>query len=834
MTAIVVFIVLCVAAIFVLAMRRAPIWAWAAAAAAAVFVWQTGLSDGDGHEPASGVLGILAWLPVVILAGLSIPALRRAVLIAPLFRKIKGILPRVSATEQEALNAGTIGFDAELFSGQPNWEKLRAVPPIILTEEEKAFLEGPTSELCRMVDDWAIRHTEKAIPEDIWAFVKEHGFLGMLISKEHGGLGFSPQAQSLVLGKIASRSPDVCTIVMVPNSLGPGELIEKYGTPEQKDYYLPRLAKGLEVPCFSLTGPTSGSDAATMRDVGYVTRGRHEGKEVVGIRLSWEKRYITLGPNATLVGLAFRLFDRENILGRGADIGITVALVPATHPGVSIGRRHLPSGTAFPNGPNWGKDVFIPIDWVIGGEKMVGQGWRMLMECLAAGRSISLPSTSAAGAKSLLRNTSAYARIRKQFDLPIGKMEGLEEPLARMVEVAYVNEAARGVTASMVGRGEKPSVISAIMKYQTTERMRRSLNDAMDLHGGRAVCDGPTNYLQSAYQMMPVGITVEGANILTRSLITFAQGALRSHPYLYQEIQACQDADEERGLALFDAAFSKHVSFSLSSMFGAVFHNLTFGLFAHVPEKAYGTAEWYRQLWRAARSFAFVADLTVAVLGGALKTKQKLTGRLADALSELYLLCCVLKRYEDDGKPANDRFIVALAAQNGLYRFQEAMRGTIDNFPVAPVRWLMRAVVFPLGARYRPAPDWLGHKVVELVLSPGEVRDRLTRFIYVTHDVNDPVGLLEAALVKVVAAEVADKKLDRAVRAGQVRRVHGTDWIGEAAAQGVITDGEAHLLREVEQLTARVIAVDHFDPAEVKPHYMTAGHNARAMQSAAE
>ncbi|HKD57718.1 MAG TPA: acyl-CoA dehydrogenase [Hyphomicrobiaceae bacterium] len=834
MTAIVVFIVLCLVAIFVLAMRRAPIWAWAAAAAAAVLVWQTGLSDGDGHEPASGALGLLAWLPVVILAGLSIPALRRAVLIAPLFRKIKGILPRVSATEQEALNAGTIGFDAELFSGQPNWEKLRAVPPIILTEEEKAFLDGPTSELCRMVDDWAIRHTEKAIPEDIWAFVKEHGFLGMLISKEHGGLGFSPQAQSLVLGKIASRSPDVCTIVMVPNSLGPGELIEKYGTPEQKDYYLPRLAKGLEVPCFSLTGPTSGSDAATMRDVGYVTRGRHEGKEVIGIRLSWEKRYITLGPNATLVGLAFRLFDRENILGRGADVGITVALVPATHPGVSIGRRHLPSGTAFPNGPNWGKDVFIPIDWVIGGEKMVGQGWRMLMECLAAGRSISLPSTSAAGAKSLLRNTSAYARIRKQFDLPIGKMEGLEEPLARMVEVAYVNEAARGVTASMVGRGEKPSVISAIMKYQTTERMRRSLNDAMDLHGGRAVCDGPTNYLQSAYQMMPVGITVEGANILTRSLITFAQGALRSHPYLYQEIQACQDADEERGLALFDAAFSNHVSFSLSSMFGAVFHNLTFGLFAHVPEKAYGTAEWYRQLWRAARSFAFVADLTVAVLGGALKTKQKLTGRLADALSELYLLCCVLKRYEDDGKPANDRFIVALAAQNGLYRFQEAMRGTIDNFPVAPVRWLMRAVVFPFGARYRPAPDWLGHKVVELVLSPGEVRDRLTRFIYVTHDVNDPVGLLEAALVKVVAAEAADKKLDRAVRAGQVRRVHGTDWIGEAAAQGVITDSEAHLLREAEQLTARVIAVDHFDPAEVKPHYMTAGHNARAMQSAAE
>jgi len=834
MTAIIVFLLLCVAGVFWLAMRKAPIWGWAAAAAAAILVWRTGLIHGDWHAPAFNSLGLVAWVPVLILAGLSIPSLRRAVLVAPLFHKIKGILPRVSATEQEALNAGTIGFDAELFSGEPNWEKLRAVPPITLTEEEKAFLDGPVTELCRMVDDWAIRHNEKEISEEIWAFVKKHGFLGMLISKEHGGLGFSPQAQSLVLGKIASRSPDVCTIVMVPNSLGPGELIEKYGTPEQKQYYLPRLTKGLEVPCFSLTGPTSGSDAATMRDVGYLTRGRHEGKEVVGIRLSWEKRYITLGPNATLIGLAFRLFDPENMLGRGEDIGITVALVPAKHPGVNIGRRQLLSCAAIQNRLNRRKYVFIPIDWVIGGEKMVGQGWRMLMECLAAGRSISLPSSSAAGAKSLLRNTSAYARIRKQFDLPIGKMEGLEEPLARMVEVAYVNEAARGVTASMVGRGEKPSVISAIMKYQTTERMRRSINDAMDLHGGRGVCDGPTNYLQSAYQMMPVGITVEGANILTRSLITFAQGALRSHPYLYQEIQACQDVDEERGLALFDAAFSNHLSFSLSSMFGAFFHNVTFGLFAHVPEKAYGTAEWYRQLWRASRSFAFVADLTVAVLGGGLKTKQKLTGRLADALSELYLLCCVLKRYEDDGKPANDRFIVALAARNGLYRFQEAMRGTIDNFPAAPARWLMRVVVFPFGARYRPAPDWLGHQVVELVLRPGEVRDRLTRFIYVSHDVNDPVGLLEVALVKVVAAEAAEKKLDRAVRAGQVRRVHGTDWIGDAAKQGVISDNEAQLLAEVEQLTARVIAVDHFDPAEVKPHYMMQGHNARAMPSAAE
>ena len=823
------FCVALLAGILALGMYKAPLWAWAGALAVAALIWSA-----DAVHGQTGAFGFLLWLFVIAFAAMAIPGVRRATLSAPVFKFVKGTLPKVSDTEAQALEAGTVGFDAELFSGTPDWDKLRSIAPIVLTPEEQAFLDGPTEELCAQISDWQVRHERREIPDRIWDFVKSRGFLGMLISKEHGGLGFSAQAQSLIIGKIASRSPDVVTIVMVPNSLGPGELIEKYGTEQQKHYYLPRLAKGEEIPCFALTGPTSGSDAATMRDIGTVMRGV-DGKPA--IRLSWDKRYITLGPQATLLGLAFRLFDPDNILGKGENVGITVAMIPTTHAGVQIGRRHLPAGAAFPNGPNWGRDVVIPMDYVIGGEAMAGQGWRMLMECLAAGRAISLPSSATAGTKMMLRVSSAYARIRKQFGLPIGRMEGVEEPLARLTELAYATEAARGVTAAMVSRGERPSVISALMKYSTTERMRRAVNDAFDIHGGRAICDGPTNYLQSAYQMVPVGITVEGANILTRTLITFAQGALRSHPYLYREIQAAQNPDAERGLDAFDRAFGDHVAFSVANACGGFFHNLTGGLFAAAPEKSFDTAHWYRQLARCSRSFAFVADLTVASLGGSLKTKQKLSGRLADALSELYILACVLKRFEDDGRLSSDRTFVDLAAMNGLYRFQEALRGVVDNFPVAPARWAMRIVAFPLGNPYRPAPDYLGHRAVKLVLEAPEVRERLTRYIYVSKDADDPTGLLEVTLKKAVAAEEAEKKLERAIRAGTLRRYHGVDWIGDAMAQGIVTESEGQQLRELEALTARVIAVDHFDPASLRPNYKSSagpvGHNSRGVESAA-
>ncbi len=822
-----VFILLALGAVIALAMWRAPLWAWAVLLALITLAIQTGLAFGPmGGFTFTKVLG---WLPAIALAVIAYRPIRRQYVITPSYRMVKKVLPPVSATEREALEAGTVGFDAELFSGEPDWEKLRAVRPLTLTNEERAFLDGPVEELCRMTDDWQIRSERREVPEEIWEFIKRHGFLGMLISKDHGGLGFSAQAQSLILGKIASRSPDVAVVVMVPNSLGPGELIEKFGTPTQKEHYLPRLARGEEVPCFALTGPFAGSDAASMRDIGVVTRGQHNGGETLGIRLNWDKRYITLAPNATLLGLAFRLFDPDNLLGKSEDLGITLALVPADHPGVQIGQRHLPGGNAFPNGPTWGENVFIPLEWIIGGPDRVGQGWRMLMSCLAAGRAISLPASATAAAKSMLRNTSAYARIRKQFGISIGKMEGIEEPLARLVEAAYILKSGRAVTASMVAGGAKPSVISALMKYKSTEWARQAVNDAMDIHGGKAICDGPSNYIQAAYQSLPVSITVEGANILTRTLMVIAQGALRSHPWLMKEVEAAQNADQEEGLSAFESAFEGHVAFAVANFFGAFFHNITFGLFGRAPSVRHA-GHWYRQAYRASRNFALVTDMSVALLGGGLKTKQRITGRLADALAELYLLCCMLKRFEDDGTPDSDRPILGLAAQNALTRFYGSISEVLDNFPNPLAGALMRLVIFPVGNHWRKISDSRSKTVARLVLEPGDVRDRLTREIFVTHDPKDATGVLEAALVKVVEAEEADRKIERAVRDGKIRRFLGNDWLHDAQAKGVITMDEEALLRQTDELVARVIAVDHFDPDEITGR-SAIGHNSRPAQA---
>ncbi|MEG6509294.1 acyl-CoA dehydrogenase [Methyloligella sp. 2.7D] len=802
------------AGVFALAMTRAPLVLWAACLAVYTFALQLGLGVGTLHAPVFPLWAWIGWLIAAGLFALSFTDIRRRFVTKPAFRALKGAMPKISATEREALEAGTVGWDAQLFSGTPDWDKIRDVPGLELTDEERAFLDGPTEELCTKLNDWQIRR-QRDLPEDVWRFIAEEGFLGMLISKPHGGLGFSAQAQSLVLGKIGSRSADGTVIVMVPNSLGPGELIENFGTEQQKSHYLPRLARGEEIPCFALTGPFSGSDAAAMRDVGTVTMGEHEGKATLGIRLTWNKRYITLAPKATLLGLAFRLEDPENLLGKGTDLGITLGLIPTGHPGVEIGRRHAPTGAAFPNGPTSGKDVFIPLEWIIGGEAGIGQGWPMLMSCLAAGRSISLPAMGAAAAKSMLRNTTAYARVRRQFGLPIGYMEGIEEPLARMVENAYVLEGARAVTASMVSSGEKPAVISALLKYVSTERMRQSLNDAMDIHGGRGICDGPSNYLQSAYQMMPIGITVEGANILTRSLIVFAQGSIRSHPYLLEELEALADSDKERGFERFAKAFDGHLSFSHGNLFGAFFHNATFGIFAGAPAETGLTRRWWRQLARASRSFALVADVSIASLGGGLKKHQRLTGHLADALAELYMLTCLLKRFEDDGAQPADIKLMGYAAKNTLARFDAALDAALADYPVPGVGPALRQFVFPFGFKRRGAPGREAKAIVRQALTPGAFRDRLTRDIFVSYDPENATGILEDALLQVTACEAAERKLESAIRKGAVTRNFETDWIGEAVTKGIVTEEEGEKLRVMYDRVARAIAVDDFDPAEL-------------------
>jgi acyl-CoA dehydrogenase len=808
-----ILLILALVAFAVLSMRRAPLWQWALAAL--VIGSLSRVSTENGLWLMTDALGwVLALLPAAILGLLALKPVRMLVLTGPAYGLVKSILPRVSRTEQEALDAGTVGWDAELFSGRPDWTKLLGVRKPTLSTEELAFLDGPVEKVCAMIDDWDTRNNRADMAPGVWTYLKENGFLGMLIGREHGGLGFSAQAQSQVVSKIASRSIAAGITVMVPNSLGPGELLEKYGTPEQKKKYLGRLAKGQDVPCFALTGPHAGSDAAGMRDVGVVCYDMYEGKKTLGVKLSWDKRYITLAPVATLLGLAFHLRDPEHLLGDVENIGITLALVPAKHPGVKIGRRHYPSRSAFMNGPTQGRNVFIPMDFLIGGTEYAGQGWRMLMECLATGRAISLPAIGTVSIKYALRVTSAYARIRRQFGIPVGMMEGVAEPLSRMVRYSYTYEASRALTASMVDEGQRPSVLSALLKYRTTEAMREAFNDAMDIHGGRAVQDGPTNYLFSGYATVPVAITVEGANILTRTLITFAQGALRAHPYLFAEISAAQNTDRKAGLRAFDAAFSGHVGFMLRNMVGSFLHAVSFGRFASTPVD-HEMARWYRQLSRYTQSFALVGDWTVAFLGGDLKRKQRLSGRMADILSDLYLLSSILKRYEDDGRIAEDKPVVDAIARDLIHSMEQSFAAVFANFPNVVLRNLMRLLVFPLGRHAKPASDRATYRLARAVLQPGAFRDRLTKGVYVSTDPKDITGVLEDALIKVTGAAEIETKFIRAIKKGVVERRLDRDAISDAVEKGVLTEAEAATLRLADQATDRVIKVDDFEPDEL-------------------
>ena len=789
----------------VLALRESPLWQWGVAVLVIGLVGRLAL--GGGFDPGLA----LAALPGLILLALSVTAIRLPGLTTPIFRAVKAILPKVSRTEQEALDAGTVGWDAELFSGRPDWRKLTEIRPLTLTAEEQAFLDNQTETACKMIDDWDIRNNRADLSPELWQYLKDEGFLGMLIGKEHGGLGFSAQAQSMIVSKISSRSVAAGITVMVPNSLGPGELLEKYGTPEQKEKYLGRLARGLDVPCFALTGVHSGSDAGGMRDIGIVSKGMWQGKEVLGVTLSFDKRYITLAPIATLVGLAFLLKDPENLLGRGADIGITLALVPHDHPGMDIGRRHFPSRQAFMNGPVRGTNVFVPMDYLIGGTDYAGQGWRMLMECLSTGRAISLPAIGSISIKQTLRTTSAYARVRRQFGIPVGLMEGVAEPLGEMVKRAYTFEAGRRLTASMVDEGQRPAVIAGLLKYTTTEAMRDSMDDAFDIHGGRAIQDGPTNYLFGAYMALPVAITVEGANILTRTLMTFAQGVLRAHPYLLKEVQAAKNPDRKAGLTQFDLAFGGHAKFMLRNIVASFLHGLSNGAFASTPNQG-KMALWYRRLHRYSQAFALVADWTTVVLGGALKRKQKISGRMADILSDLYLMSATLRRFEDEGQLAEDRDVVEAIMADRAAAIEAHFDAVFANFPNRPFAIAMRVLCFPLGRHARRASDRINYRLAKAVLQPGAFRDRLTTGAYVTMDPQDITGVLEDALIKVTEAEEIEGRFIKASRKGVIERRLDRDAIDDAVAAGVLTGNEAGIMRAADEATDRVVKVDDFAP----------------------
>jgi acyl-CoA dehydrogenase len=757
------------------------------------------------------VPGVALWaLFLCLMVPLNLTPLRRRFLSAPMLGYIRKALPPISDTERTAIEAGTVGWEAELFRGDPCWERLLRIPPPRLSEEERAFLDGAVEQLCRMLDDWKITHELKDLPPEVWEFIKQKGFFGLIIPKQYGGHGFSALAHSSVVMKVASRSSSAAVTVMVPNSLGPAELLLEYGTEAQKRHYLPRLARGEEVPCFALTNPYAGSDAGAIPDAGIVCHATHEGRQVLGLRLNFDKRYITLAPVATVLGLAFKAYDPDHLLGEDEALGISCALIPVDTAGVEIGNRHLPMDSAFQNGPVRGKDVFIPLDWVIGGRDGIGKGWSMLMESLSAGRGVSLPALGASGGKFAARVTGAYARIRRQFNVPIGRFEGVEEALARIGGLTYMMDAARTLTASVLDQGEKPAVVSAIVKYFNTEGYRQVINDAMDVHGGRGICMGPSNYLARGYGAIPITITVEGANILTRSMIIFGQGALRCHPYLVREITAASNPHEGAALEAFDRALFAHLGYAVTNGARALVYALSGARLAPRPVSG-PTAKYFQRLARMSAGFAFVSDLALLFLGGALKRKEKLSGRFADALGHMFLCSAALKRYEQEGRPEADLPLLEWVAKYCIYNVQNALDEILRNFPSLWVGQILRAVIFPLGHGLRYPNDRLGHRVAALLLEPSEARDRLTEGIFVSRDPNDITGRLEYALEKVIAIEPLEHRL----REAGLRAPHPGDvgaWLDEALARGVIERTEAERIREAQRAVRACIDVDEFTP----------------------
>jgi acyl-CoA dehydrogenase len=805
-----IVILICVAIVgLACAYFRARLWQWSLATIVTILV--VGLSL-HALTPMWVLLGVFVAL---IALPLNVRPLRRGLFAAPMLKLFKRVLPKISETEQVALDAGTVGFEGELFAGKPDWAQLLAEPKPQLSAEEQAFLDGPCEELCAMVDDWQITHELADLPPEIWDYIKRRGFFAMIIPKRYGGLEFSAYAHSMVLQKLSSISATLSSLVAVPNSLGPAELLLHYGSEEQKNYYLPRLADGREVPCFALTGPYAGSDATSIPDYGIVCKQNVDGKEVLGIKLTFDKRYITLAPVATLVGLAFQMFDPDRLLGDKEELGITLALIPRDTKGLAIGRRHFPLNIPFQNGPLHGKDVFVPIDTLIGGPHMAGHGWRMLVECLSVGRGISLPSNATGFVRLAVAATGAYARIRKQFGLAVARFEGVEEALARIGGFAYATIALSRASAAAVDRGEKPAVASAIAKCHATDLGREVIRDAMDVHGGKGIQLGPSNYLGRMWQGAPIPITVEGANIMTRSLMIFGQGAIRCHPWILKEMQAVRVPDRAQALRGLDEALFGHVGFGISNAVRAFWLGVTFAKFGKAPGDAY-TRRYYRKLNRYSACLALLADTAMGVLGGKLKFKEKISARLGDVLSYLYICSAMLKRYEDEGRPEVERPLLAWAFHESVWRMQMALDGVIRNFPVRPVAWAVHALVFPFGRREVPPSDRLGRRVAALITAPNAARDAMIAGMYLTPNANNPVGRMHALLPDVVAAEPVERKFLKVVKSGSIKAHDYFGQLAEAMQQGAISETERKQLEHLRRVTAEFINVDDFDPAELR------------------
>jgi len=745
---------------------------------------------------------------------LHIKPIRAQLVSRPIMNLLKRlhVLPSISETERVALDAGTVWVDGEIFSGAPDFKAILKDPYPELSAEEKAYLDGPVEELCRITDDWKI-FKEQDLPFEVWEYIKKEKFFGLGIPKQYGGLGFSPSGMNAIVSKIGTRSIPLCVDVMVPNSLGPAELLIHYGTDEQKAYYLPRLAKGEEIPCFALTEPNAGSDAGAISSEGIIFKGTDG---LLYIRLNWNKRYITLAAVSTLLGLAFQLRDPENLLGRGIFPGITCALIPTKTPGVVLGKRHNPLGVPFINAPTEGHDVVVSVDQIIGGVVQAGNGWKMLMETLAGGRGIFLPALGRGCSKKISLVVGAYGTVRQQFHLPIGKFEGVEELLARIGGHTYLLEAISRFTCGALDKGKKPAVISAIAKYTSTELNRLVVNDAMDMVGGAGIILGPRNLIGHSYMSLPIGITVEGSNILTRSLIIFGQGMIRCHKYAIKEMEAIQN----NKVGDFDTVFWEHIHFAIRNSFRSVLLSITRGYLAPAPVKG-PTAKYYRRLTWASATFALLADLALVTQGGALKKKEKLSGYFADALSWQYLAICALRRYEAEGRKAEDLPFVEWACEQALANIQEAFDRIFNNFPVPVIGSLLRGPVAmwsrlnTLGVK---PSDKRSHQVVEALLNPGPHRERLKAGVYlpkVSNGFPEPMVQLEEAFRALQECREIYDKINKATKAGALKRDDSKQPFLSAMEAKVITPSEYDQLLKTEKLRNEVVQVDSFTLEEM-------------------